>query len=138
MTSEHTHLIEKGENSVREKYYPGKFPGYHYQKDSMERDNIFCTRPFMNRSQLVTLDTPRIIGLLAGILTTSSLLPQLIRTLKTKSAKDLSLGMFLLFVLGIVCWLTYGIMVGEWPIIAANVITLVMAVILLVCKIKFG
>jgi MtN3 and saliva related transmembrane protein len=92
----------------------------------------------MNRSQLVTLDTPRIIGLLAGILTTSSLLPQLIRTLKTKSAKDLSLGMFLLFVLGIVCWLTDGIMVGEWPIIAANVITLVMAVILLVCKIKFG
>jgi MtN3 and saliva related transmembrane protein len=86
----------------------------------------------------VTLDTPRIIGLIAGILTTSSLLPQLIRTLKTKSAKDLSLGMFLFFVLGVVCWLIYGIMVGEWPIIAANVITLVMGMILLVCKIKFG
>jgi MtN3 and saliva related transmembrane protein len=87
---------------------------------------------------LVTIDTPRIIGLIAGILTTSSLLPQLIRTIKTKSAKDLSLGMFLFFVLGIACWLIYGIMVGEWPIIAANIITLVMAVILLVCKIKFG
>ena len=86
----------------------------------------------------MTIDTPRIIGLVAGILTTSSLLPQLIRTLKTKSAKDLSLGMFLFFVLGIVCWLTYGIMVGEWPIIVANAITLVMGVILLVCKIRFG
>jgi MtN3 and saliva related transmembrane protein len=93
---------------------------------------------FLNRRKLVTIDTPRIIGLLAGILTTSSLLPQIIRTLKTKSAKDLSLGMFLFFVLGIVCWLVYGIMVKEWPIIAANVITLVMAVILLVCKLKFG
>lgn len=86
----------------------------------------------------MTIDTPRIIGLIAGILTTASLLPQLIRTIKTKSAKDLSLGMFLFFVLGIICWLTYGIMVQEWPIIAANIITLIMAVILLVCKIKYG
>jgi MtN3 and saliva related transmembrane protein len=98
----------------------------------------FLTFFYPTLGGLVTLDTARIIGLIAGILTTASLLPQLLRTLKTKSAKDLSLGMLSLFVSGILCWLAYGIMVHEWPIIFANSITLVMASILLICKIRFG
>jgi MtN3 and saliva related transmembrane protein len=85
----------------------------------------------------VTIDTARIIGLIAGLLTTSSLLPQLVRTIKTKSAHDLSLVMYLLFVLGIVGWLIYGIMVKEWPIILANAVTFVMASALIICKIKY-
>jgi MtN3 and saliva related transmembrane protein len=85
----------------------------------------------------VTIDLARIIGLVAGMLTTASLVPQLVKTIKTKSAGDLSLVMLMLFWVGIGCWLTYGLMVNEWPIIAANCITLVMCSILVICKIRY-
>lgn len=77
------------------------------------------------------------IGLVAGILTTSSLLPQLLKTIKTRSSGDLSLVMLLMFWIGIVCWLVYGMMVNEWPIIASNSVTLVMVSILVICKIRY-
>lgn len=83
------------------------------------------------------IDTARCIGLVAGILTTTSLLPQLIKTIKTRSAGDLSLIMLLLFWTGVVFWLTYGFLVNEWPIIAANSITLVIVSVLVICKILF-
>ncbi|MBN1129642.1 MAG: SemiSWEET transporter [Chitinispirillaceae bacterium] len=85
----------------------------------------------------MTFDTARMIGLVAGILTTSSLLPQLLKTIKTRSSGDLSLVMLLMFWIGIVCWLVYGMMVNEWPIIASNSVTLVMVSILVICKIRY-
>jgi MtN3 and saliva related transmembrane protein len=85
----------------------------------------------------VTLDLARMIGLIAGILTTASLFPQLIKTIRTRSSKDLSLVMLFMFWIGIICWLIYGIMVREWPIIFANSITLVMASVLVACKLKY-
>ncbi|MBN2037852.1 MAG: SemiSWEET transporter [Chitinispirillaceae bacterium] len=85
----------------------------------------------------MTIDLARMIGLVAGLLTTASLLPQLVKTIRTRSAKDLSLIMLFMFWAGIICWLTYGIMVKEWPVIFANSITLVMASLLLACKRKF-
>ena len=79
-----------------------------------------------------------IIGYAAGFLTTLSFLPQLLKTLRTRSTKDISLGMFLIFVIGISLWLLYGIMLKETPIIIANSATLILAVPILLMKLKYG
>jgi MtN3 and saliva related transmembrane protein len=77
------------------------------------------------------------IGSIAGFCTTISLLPQLIRVWRRKSATDISLIMFLLFSFGVVCWLVYGIGIGSRPIIAANTVTLVLALAILVLKLRY-
>jgi MtN3 and saliva related transmembrane protein len=79
----------------------------------------------------------QILGLIAGSLTTAAFLPQVIKTWKSKSAKDLSLGMFSLFCLGVALWLIYGIIVRDIPVIAANLVTLMLAATLLVFKLRF-
>ena len=78
-----------------------------------------------------------ILGLTAGTFTTVSFLPQVIKTWKSRSAKDLSLIMFLLFTAGIALWLVYGIMINDLPVIASNVITLVLAGTILFFKVRF-
>lgn len=79
----------------------------------------------------------QLLGLTAGSLTTIAFLPQVIKTWKSRSAKDLSLGMFSLFCLGVVLWLIYGIMVRDVPVIAANLLTLMLASTLLFFKLRF-
>lgn len=78
-----------------------------------------------------------ILGLTAGTFTTVSFLPQVIKTWKSRSAKDLSLIMFLLFTAGIALWLVYGIMINDLPVIASNIITLVLAGTILFFKVRF-
>lgn len=78
-----------------------------------------------------------ILGLLAGSLTTIAFLPQVLKTWKSRSAKDLSLGMFSIFTAGVVLWLAYGILIRDVPVIAANVVTLVLASILLSWKLRW-
>lgn len=78
-----------------------------------------------------------LLGLLAGVLTTISFVPQVIKTWKTKSAKDLSLGMYSIFCLGVLLWLIYGFAVSDIPVIAANMVTLIFALTLLYFKIFF-
>ena len=78
-----------------------------------------------------------LIGLLGGTFTTISFFPQVIRIWKTHSTKDLSLSMFLLFSIGVLLWLIYGIILMQWPIILANVITLIMALVILIFKIIY-
>jgi MtN3 and saliva related transmembrane protein len=77
------------------------------------------------------------LGLAAGSLTTTAFLPQVIKTWKSRSAKDLSLGMFSLFCLGVLLWLIYGLVVRDIPVIAANLLTLMLATTLLVFKFRF-
>ena len=83
------------------------------------------------------MDSIQLIGLAAGMLTTIAFLPQVIKTWKSRSAKDLSLGMFSLFCLGVAMWLGYGILVWDIPVIAANVLTLMLASTLLFFKLRF-
>jgi MtN3 and saliva related transmembrane protein len=83
------------------------------------------------------MDLQQIIGLIAGTLTTVSFLPQVIHTVKTRSSRDLSLGMVCFFIVGIVMWLIYGIMARAWPIILTNAVTIVLASILLVFIIRY-
>lgn len=78
-----------------------------------------------------------IIGLAAGFCTTIAFLPQAIKTWKTKSAKDLSLGMYSIFCTGVVLWLTYGILISDLPIILTNVASLSLAFSILYFKLSF-
>jgi MtN3 and saliva related transmembrane protein len=83
------------------------------------------------------MDSIQLIGLAAGMLTTVAFLPQVIKTWKSRSAKDLSLGMFSLFCVGVALWLAYGILVWDIPVIAANMMTLMLASTLLFFKLRF-
>ena len=78
-----------------------------------------------------------ILGLVAAGLTTVAFIPQVHKTWKTKSAKDLSLGMYLIFTSGVILWLIYGILKDDIPIIAANVVTLSLTLVLLYFKIFY-
>jgi MtN3 and saliva related transmembrane protein len=77
------------------------------------------------------------LGYFAGFLTTAAFVPQVWKTWKSKSATDLSLAMFSVFSVGVFCWLVYGIMIAQIPIIFWNVITLVLALALLAMKLKY-
>jgi len=72
------------------------------------------------------MDGVTLLGLLAGTLTTIAFLPQLRQTWRTRSAKDVSLGMLLIFISGVALWLVYGLLLGQLPIILANVVTLLL------------
>lgn len=78
-----------------------------------------------------------ILGLFAASLTTVAFIPQVHKTWKTKSAKDLSLGMYLIFTGGVILWLVYGILREDIPIIAANTVTLSLTLVLLYFKIFY-
>lgn len=77
------------------------------------------------------------LGLVAGTLTTIAFVPQVIKTLKSKSAGDLSLGMYALFCTGVLMWLIYGIIIEDIPVIAANAVTLSLALVILYFKIVY-
>jgi MtN3 and saliva related transmembrane protein len=83
------------------------------------------------------MNPTQLLGLLAGTLTTAAFLPQVLKTWKSRSAKDLSLGMFSLFCAGVLLWLVYGIVIKDVPVIAANFITLMLASSLLFFKLRF-
>jgi MtN3 and saliva related transmembrane protein len=78
-----------------------------------------------------------IMGIIAGGLTTTSLVPQVVKTYKSRSAADLSLKMFSLFSLGVLLWLIYGFINKDLPIILANSVTLLLALTLLFFKFRF-
>jgi MtN3 and saliva related transmembrane protein len=78
------------------------------------------------------------VGLVAGVLTTISFLPQAIKTWQTKSTKDISLAMFLSFCVGVVLWIVYGFYTNNLPVFVANSATFLLAFSILVCKLKYG
>lgn len=78
-----------------------------------------------------------ILGLVAASLTTIAFVPQVHKTWKSKSAKDLSLGMYLIFTTGVVLWLAYGILKPDLPIIVANTVTLSLTLVLLYFKVFY-
>ena len=78
-----------------------------------------------------------LIGYLAATLTTVAFVPQAHMTWKHKHADGVSLGMYVIFTLGIASWLIYGICIQVWPIIIANAITLMLAGFILVMKIIY-
>ena len=79
-----------------------------------------------------------VIGYAAAFLTTVAFVPQAWLTWKKKRTDEISLGMYSLFTTGVALWLVYGIVTAAWPIIVANAITLVLALLILVMKLVYG
>ena len=77
-------------------------------------------------------------GYFAAILTTLAFLPQLIKTLKTKKAEDVSLITLIMFLTGVLSWIIYGYKISSTPILLANLITFVLNLLILIFKITFS
>ena len=77
-----------------------------------------------------------VIGLLAAVLTSSSFLPQALKTIRTKDTSSISLSMYILFTLGTLMWFIYGIASNNLPVWIANGFTLILASIILFFKIQ--
>ena len=77
-------------------------------------------------------------GYFAAILTTAAFLPQLIKTLKTKKADDVSLVTLIMFISGLVSWIIYGYKISSLPILLANIITFILNLLILISKIFYA
>jgi MtN3 and saliva related transmembrane protein len=84
------------------------------------------------------MDYTTAIGLMAGALTTLAYVPQVIKTWKTKSTKDISVGMFVTLSLGLLMWTFYGFSINSMPVIVANIVSLALVFIVLIFKMKYG
>jgi MtN3 and saliva related transmembrane protein len=80
--------------------------------------------------------SPDLIGYGAAILTTAAFVPQALKSWSSRDLSGVSLSMYSLFTLGVALWLLYGILLKSWPIILANLITLILASVVLILKIS--
>ena len=77
-------------------------------------------------------------GYFAAVLTTLAFLPQLIKTLKTRKAEDVSLITLIMFLTGVLSWIIYGYKISSTPILIANIITFILNLLILIFKISFS
>ena len=82
--------------------------------------------------------TPTTIGFVAGTLTSIAAIPQVIKTLRTRHARDISIWQPLLLAFGVALWMIYGILINDLPLIIANVIPLICNIVLTGMKISYG
>ena len=78
------------------------------------------------------------IGYVAATLTTVAFVPQAIKTIRSRDTSGISLGMYVVFTLGIACWFGYGIVLQSWPMIVSNIITFALSMTILVMKLRHG
>ena len=76
------------------------------------------------------------LGFLAAFCTTIAFIPQAVKVYKSRHTKDISLGMFSLLIIGIVLWLWYGLLIGSYPIIISNAVTIIFALYIFITKIR--
>ena len=79
-----------------------------------------------------------VYGYIAAILTTAAFLPQLIKTLKTKKAEDVSLITLIMFISGVGCWIIYGYEISSSPILIANIVTFILNLFILISKVYYS
>ncbi|AOY92211.1 hypothetical protein BKK79_10800 [Cupriavidus sp. USMAA2-4] len=77
------------------------------------------------------------VGLLAAALTTGAFVPQLLKIWRSRSAADISYGMYIAFIAGVMLWLGYGVAIGSMPMVVSNAAVLLQAVAILVLKRRF-
>ncbi|MBI4806938.1 MAG: SemiSWEET transporter [Desulfovibrio sp.] len=77
------------------------------------------------------------LGLIAGCMTTSAFIPQVVKTYRTRSVKDISLRMYVFLCTGITLWIVYGFLIGSIAVIAANIASLTLTASILGMKIVF-
>jgi MtN3 and saliva related transmembrane protein len=79
-----------------------------------------------------------LLGYAAAALTSIAFIPQAWLTWKTRSARGVSLGMYTIFIAGVAGWLVYGLLIGSWPVVVANAVTLALACFIFGMKLRFG
>lgn len=84
------------------------------------------------------MDWVTLMGYLAGACTTSAFVPQVMKIVRTRHTKDLSLIMYSILTMGILLWCLYGLINRDWPLVAANLVTLTLAGWILLLKIRYG
>lgn len=84
------------------------------------------------------MDPVELVGLVAGVLTTSAFVPQAVQTWRTRSARDVNLALIVLLVVGNALWLAYGVLVGSWGLVAANLVTVPLCLLILWVKLASG
>jgi MtN3 and saliva related transmembrane protein len=83
------------------------------------------------------MNPTELTGYAAAALTTMAFIPQVLHTWRTRSAHGISFGMYAIFTSGVALWLAYGLLLGAWPVIVANAITLALALSILVMKLRY-
>jgi MtN3 and saliva related transmembrane protein len=78
------------------------------------------------------------MGYVAATLTTAAFVPQAVKTLRSRDTRAISLGMYVVFTVGLCFWLAYGIVLDSWPMILSNIITLALALLILGLKLRHG
>ena len=78
------------------------------------------------------------LGYAAAVLTTIAFVPQAVKTIRSRDTSGISLGMYVIFTVGIGFWFAYGVALGSWPMILANITTFALAVTILVLKLRHG
>ena len=78
------------------------------------------------------------LGYFAAILTTVAFVPQALKTLRSRDTRSISLWMYVVFTVGLCFWLAYGIVLGSWPMLLSNVVTLALALVILALKLRHG
>ena len=84
------------------------------------------------------MELAEIIGFLAAVVGTSLMLPQVVKTIRTKKVDDLSFLTLVLYFVNCVLWLAYGVLINAWPVIACNFSALIISILQLGLKIKYG
>ncbi len=84
------------------------------------------------------MDAVNILGYSAGVITTLTFLPQVIKTWREKSAKDISLLMFIIAATNEVMWIVYGAMKNDWVIILTNTVVLCLSLIMIILKLRYN
>ena len=77
-------------------------------------------------------------GYVAATLTTVAFIPQAVKTIRTRDTHSISLGMYVVFTIGIMFWFGYWIVLGSWPMIVSNAITFVLSATILAMKLRHG
>lgn len=83
------------------------------------------------------MTTTELLGHAAGFCTTVAFVPQVLKVWRSRSAHDISVGMYAVFIAGLVLWLVYGMRIGAWPIVIANSLTIVLAGSVLLLKLRY-
>ena len=81
---------------------------------------------------------PQMIGIVAALLTTACWLPQTLKLIRERDTRSISLFTNVVFAIGLVLWLAYGVMIAAWPVIFANLVTLALISVIIGLKLRYG
>ena len=86
---------------------------------------------------ILAVQVTKIVGIAAGVLTGTSMLPQLIKIFKEKKAGQVSVFMLAILITGLSLWVWYGLLKEDWPIIVTNLFSLVVNLMMMFLRYKY-